>query len=104
MTTAEQAKVVFEAKARLRAYVSHFIDHAQDHVAEIDALRPAIADDARLEERLTRALQDVQLARVSLGAVLEELGTRPVSDAKPHHAHPHVHHTHKGVHGSADID
>ena len=88
MTTPEQAK------ARLRAYVSHFIDHAQDHVAEIDAQRPALADDAALQQSLERAMQDVHLARRSLTAVLEQLGTRPAADAGHHHGHSHAHHSH----------
>lgn len=98
MTTAEQAK------ARLRAYISHFIDHAHDHVIEIDALRPAIAGDERLEQRLKRALQDVQLARTSLGAVLEELGPQFAPDARPHHAHPHPPHSHHRPHGGPSVD
>jgi hypothetical protein len=105
MTTPENARASVQAKARLRAYVSHFIDHAQDHAVEIDALRPAVAGEARLQELLECASLDVQRARRSLSAVLEELGTKTASEhAGAHHAHPHVHHTHNGVHGSADVD
>jgi hypothetical protein len=80
MTPADQAKT------RLRAYVAHFADHAEDHLAEIAALKPAITGDARLTDALETAIENMQTARRSLQAVLDELETTPVAD-HDHHAH-----------------
>jgi phytoene/squalene synthetase len=77
---------VDQAKTRLRAYVAHFADHAEDHLAEISALKPAITGDAHLTDVLEHAIADMQTARRSLQAVLDELQTTPVSDHE-HHAH-----------------
>lgn len=93
-----------KARARLRAYVAHFIDHAQDHVVEIETLRPAVAGDGPLAEALEHALQDVRQARRSLSALLDELEATAVSGAKPHdHDLPHIHHSHAHVHGGTDV-
>ncbi|HEY0331008.1 MAG TPA: hypothetical protein VGC77_18160 [Rhodopseudomonas sp.] len=97
-----------QAKARLRAYLAHFIDHAQDHVAEIEAQRGAIGVNARLDEALDQAMADVQLARRSLEAALQEIGGSPARDVFSHHAHghqPHLHHSPESVvtPGSHDV-
>ncbi|MBB5049936.1 hypothetical protein HNR60_004721 [Rhodopseudomonas rhenobacensis] len=97
-----------QAKARLRAYLAHFIDHAQDHVAEIDLQRSAIGADSRLGELLDQAVADVQLARRSLEAALEAIGGSPARDVFSHHAHshqPHLHHSPESVvtPGSHDV-
>jgi hypothetical protein len=77
---------VDQAKIRLRAYVAHFADHAEDHLAEIAALKPAVAGDVHLIHALDHAIADMQTARRSLQAVLSELETVPVAD-HDHHAH-----------------
>lgn len=79
---------VDQAKIRLRAYVAHFADHAQDHLAEIAALKPAVAGDASLTHALDHAIADMQTARQSLQAVLAELEAVPGGD------HGHDHHAH----------
>jgi len=89
-----------QAKARLRAYLAHFIDHAQDHVAEIEAQRGAIGADPRIDGLLDQAVADVQVARRSLEAALEAIGGSPARDVFSQHGHshqPHLHHSHESV-------
>lgn len=75
-----------QSKIRLHAYVAHFAGHAEDHLAEIDALKPSLLDDAHLTLLLERAIEDMQTARRSLQAVLGALEPIPVGGHE-HHAH-----------------
>lgn len=75
-----------KSKIRLQANVSHFAAHAEDHLAEIRALKPAFTDDARLSHLLEHAIDDMQTAKRSLQAVLDALGPCQTPD-HGHHAH-----------------
>ncbi|GEM_PF-6957460 len=75
-----------KSKIRLQAYVSHFAEHAEDHLAEIRALKPAFVDDARLNHLLEHAIDDMETANRSLQAVLDALRATPKADHE-HHAH-----------------
>ncbi len=75
-----------QVKIRLRTYVAHFTDHVEDHLAEISALKPSLADDAQLTQLLEQAIADMQTARQSLRAVLGSLEAPPAT-GHGHHAH-----------------
>ncbi len=75
-----------QAKIRLRTYVAHFADHAEDHLAEIGALKPSFVDDALLTQLIQQAIDDMEIARRSLRAVLDALGSCPTA-GHPQHAH-----------------
>lgn len=75
-----------QAKIRLRTYVAHFADHAEDHLAEIGALKPSLTDDALLTQLIERAIDDMEMARRSLRAVLDALGSGS-GTGHTHHAH-----------------
>lgn len=75
-----------KSRIRIHAYISHFADHLEEHVAEIRALEPAIADDARLSHLLEQSIKDMQTASRSLQAVRDALQTTQAAD-HGHHAH-----------------
>lgn len=85
-----------KARARLRVYIAHSADHMQDHLREIEAQSPSVADDG-LRALLERAAAELARAQAALEAALDGLGG---ADATAPHAHSHAHpHDHGHEHG-----
>ena len=89
------------ARMRLKIYLAHSIDHMEDHLQDLGAQAPFVAEP-RLEQALGRAIADVETARQSLATALDLVGGAPAQQHAHDHGQEHEHeHGHGHGHGHA---